>query len=72
MKQSFCVDGEFNRTFSVNAIDWMQTNGFLCNNLSASDLKSFLISVQEQLDNSFIVKETNVVFLLFNQFILLF
>jgi hypothetical protein len=57
IKQSFCIDGEFNQTFWVNQSQLSQTKGFLCNNLSTIDLKLFLISTQEQLDKIFRVKE---------------
>jgi len=32
----------------------MEAIGFLCNNLSAIDLKTFLINVQQQLDELFL------------------
>ncbi|CAF4288810.1 unnamed protein product, partial [Rotaria sp. Silwood2] len=52
---SFCVDGEFNRTFLVNQSELIERIDFLCNNLSINDLKLFLINVQEQLDEIFLI-----------------
>jgi len=67
IKQSFCNDGEFNRTFSVDQSQIIQIKNFLCNNLSAIDLKLFLINVQKQLDAILLVKRiTSVDLLLFN------
>ncbi|CAF0829832.1 unnamed protein product [Rotaria sordida] len=60
IQQSFCINGEFNRTFSVNQIQINETINFLCSNLSAIDLKSFLISVQEQLDQIFLIDMTSI------------
>ncbi|CAF4588462.1 unnamed protein product, partial [Rotaria sp. Silwood2] len=40
--------------FSINQIQINETINFLCYNLSAIDLKSFLINVQQQLDNIFL------------------
>ncbi|CAM4819705.1 unnamed protein product [Rotaria magnacalcarata] len=54
IQQSFCIAGEFNRTFSVSEKQINETNNFLCYDLSAEDLKSFLISVQHQLDEQFL------------------
>ncbi|UJR15712.1 hypothetical protein I4U23_002647 [Adineta vaga] len=47
---SFCITDEFQRTFLVNPSRLIETRYFLCNNLTTVDLKSFLISVQKQLD----------------------
>ncbi|CAF4091856.1 unnamed protein product, partial [Adineta steineri] len=56
IKQSFCTDGQFNQTFSItNQMQSTESKDFLCKNLSAIDLKNFLISVQQQLDNTFLV-----------------
>jgi hypothetical protein len=57
ISQSFCDQGEFNRTFDVNPSESMKAIDFLCNNLSAIELKSFLIDVQTQLDEKFLVRE---------------
>ncbi|CAF1162270.1 unnamed protein product [Adineta steineri] len=51
IKQSFCNKTEFNKTFLINSPDAIVPKNFLCNNLSATDLKLFLISVQNQLDD---------------------
>ncbi|CAF4378814.1 unnamed protein product, partial [Adineta steineri] len=51
IKQSFCNKTEFNKTFLINSSDAIVPKKFLCNNLSATDLKLFLISVQNQLDD---------------------
>jgi hypothetical protein len=40
----------------VNQSRLIETKDFLCNNLSAIDLKLFLISVQKQVDRIFMVK----------------
>lgn len=57
ISQSFCSEEQFNQTFNVNPSQWSEANEFLCNNLSAIELKSFLIDVQTQLDEQFLVKE---------------
>jgi hypothetical protein len=36
----------------------IEANDFLCNNLSAIDLKAFLIDTQNQLDTQFLVKKS--------------
>jgi hypothetical protein len=36
----------------------IEANDFLCNNLSAIDLKEFLIDTQNQLDAQFLVKKS--------------
>ena len=36
-----------------------EAKNYLCNNLSAIDLKQFLISVQRQFDQEYIVKKKN-------------
>ncbi|CAF4578630.1 unnamed protein product [Rotaria socialis] len=54
IQQAFCIAGEFNRTFSVSEKQINETNNFLCYDLPAEDLKSFLISVQQQLDEQFL------------------
>ncbi|CAF1011818.1 unnamed protein product [Rotaria sordida] len=54
IKQSFCINGQFNQTFLINQQQSIQAKDFLCNNLSAIDLKNFLISVQKQLDIIFL------------------
>lgn len=59
IQQSFCTKGEFKNTFLVNQLQFNETKDFLCNNLSASDLKLFLIGVQQQLDGIFVVKDKN-------------
>ena len=56
IQQSFCVKGELNRTFQLNASQWTTASTILCNNLSVSDLKVFLIQVQTQLDDLFVVR----------------
>ncbi|CAF1095920.1 unnamed protein product [Adineta ricciae] len=50
IKNSFCGRNESQRTFLVDSLKLIETQGFLCTNLTADDLKSFLISVQQQLD----------------------
>ncbi len=57
ISQSFCIQGQFNQTFDVNPSQWTEAKDFLCKNLSAIELKSFLIDVQTQLDEKFLVKE---------------
>ncbi len=57
IKQSFCITGEFNKTFSVNQSQFIEAIDFLCNNLSAINLKIFLINVQKQFDRKFLVKK---------------
>ncbi|CAF2628741.1 unnamed protein product [Rotaria sp. Silwood2] len=55
--QSKTVD-EFNEnssTFLVNQSELIERIDFLCNNLSINDLKLFLINVQEQLDEIFLI-----------------
>ena len=46
------------KTFLVNQSQLIESQDFLCNNLSATDLKLFLISVQKQLDDIFLVKKS--------------
>ncbi|CAF3364219.1 unnamed protein product [Rotaria sp. Silwood2] len=55
IKQSFCIDGQFNQTFLIHEIQSIEANDFLCNNLSTIDLKNFLITVQQQLDKQFLI-----------------
>ena len=57
ISQSFCIRGQMKRTFDVNETQLNETRDFLCKNLSASDLKAFLIDVQEQLDKQFLVNK---------------
>jgi hypothetical protein len=48
----------------MNATQAIDAKNFLCNNLFASDLRSFLISTQEQLDKTFLVEEfTRILFI---------
>ncbi|CAM4887474.1 unnamed protein product [Rotaria socialis] len=54
IQKSFCIDGQFNQTFLINQGQSMDAKDFLCNNLSTTDLKSFLISLQIQLDQVFL------------------
>jgi hypothetical protein len=56
IQQSFCINGQLNKTFLINGSQLTVAKDFLCNNLSANDLKTFLISVQNQLDDIFLVK----------------
>ena len=53
ISQAFCDEGEFDRTFDVGST---KAKDFLCNNLSTIELKSFLIDVQKQLDEKFLVR----------------
>ena len=52
--RSFCFEGQLNRTFQVSPSQWREAEEFLCQNLSAVDLKAFLIEVQQQLDEKFV------------------
>ncbi|CAF3444208.1 unnamed protein product [Rotaria sp. Silwood1] len=54
IKESFCIKEQFNQTFLIHGPQSIQAKDFLCNNLSAVDLKNFLISVQKQLDETFL------------------
>lgn len=53
IQQAFCLQGELNRTFLIIN----QTEEFLCQNFSASELKVFLIDLQEQLDEQLRVEK---------------
>lgn len=57
--RSFCVDEQINRTFQIDRTQWKRTKEFLCSNLSAGDLKGFLMQVQQQLDEQFLVRYTS-------------
>ncbi|CAF2630332.1 unnamed protein product [Rotaria sp. Silwood2] len=54
IQRSFCINGQFDQTFLINRPQSIEAKDFLCNNLSAIDLKNFLISVQLQLDGTFL------------------
>ena len=56
IKLAFCGNRQLNRTFFLNQTQWVEARDILCVNLSSSDLKAFLISVQSQLDEIFLVR----------------
>lgn len=55
IQRAFCINEEINRTFSIDSSQWSNTKTFLCQNLSATNLKNFLIEVQNQFDQFFLI-----------------
>ncbi|CAF1334280.1 unnamed protein product [Rotaria sordida] len=50
IKESFCINEQFNQTFLINRLQSIETKNFLCNNLSIIDLKFFLINTNMELN----------------------
>ncbi|CAF0854184.1 unnamed protein product [Adineta ricciae] len=63
IQQAFCTNRQFDLTFLMkNQTQSIQIMNYLCNNLSAIGLKTFLVNVQEQFDEILVTTSAPIFF----------